>query len=320
MSRNLGEFMQLDLRQLWPSESSDFTPWLAEEDNIALLAKEIGLELSVENTEVSVGPYSADILARDAATGSYVVIENQLTKTDHDHLGKLLTYGSALDASAVVWIAGQFTEEHQRALEWLNDNSKEDVAFFGVRVELWKIDESAPAVRFVVVSQPPTSIRRTAVTSALEELTPTRKIQLEFWSEFQEALAQRPEIPSTRTPRPQWWYNVSLGRSGVVLSNTASVQEERIAVRVLLRGSVAGFLFEELLLQRQHIESAFGEVLEWDPNPDARQKLILISRSADLHNRARWLEYIDWMVDRTVRMREILVPILRQIDFSQRSE
>ena len=115
---------------------------------MAGLGEAVGLELEVENTEVPVGPYSADILARDAGSDKFVVIENQLEKTDHDHLGKALTYASILDASVVIWVARRFTEEHAKALTWLNDHTTDELSFYGVAIELWQIDESLPALKF----------------------------------------------------------------------------------------------------------------------------------------------------------------------------
>ena len=154
MTTPLGTFIKLDIRSIWKNEANDFTPWLAQEENIALLGEALGFDLEVEKVEASVGPYSADILAKDTVNDTYVVIENQLGKTNHDHLGKLITYGSVLHATAVVWIATNFTEEHQRALDWLNEFTTEELGFYGVQVELWKIDNSLPAVRFDVISRP----------------------------------------------------------------------------------------------------------------------------------------------------------------------
>jgi hypothetical protein len=136
MNAKLGTLKRVELRTISPDEAADFTPWLAREENIGRLGEALGLELEVEHTEVAVGPYSADILARDSGSGGPVVIENQLGKTNHDHLGKAITYAAALGASTVVWIAPDFTEEHRKAVDWLNENGSGDVSFFGVRVEL----------------------------------------------------------------------------------------------------------------------------------------------------------------------------------------
>ena len=127
MTKKIGTLKLLDVRTLWANEARDFTPWLAQEDNIAHLGDALGIELDAVSTEVAVGPYSADILARDTGTGDYVVVENQLEKTNHDHLGKAITYASVLDASAVVWVAREFSEEHKKALDWLNDKTSDDI-------------------------------------------------------------------------------------------------------------------------------------------------------------------------------------------------
>ena len=148
---------QINPRKMWPNEAQDFTPWLAE--NISELGEKIGMELEVVGQEVSVGPYSADILAKDINTDSYVVIENQLEKTNHDHLGKSITYASALSAKTIIWIATDFTEEHKKALDWLNDNTNEDLAFWGIQLELWQIAEDTASMRLNIVSTPSTNVK-----------------------------------------------------------------------------------------------------------------------------------------------------------------
>ena len=149
---------QINPRKMWPNEAQDFTPWLAE--NIVELGEKIGMELEVVGQEVSVGPYSADVLAKDIDTDAYVVIENQLEKTNHDHLGKSITYASALNAKTIVWIATDFTEEHKKALDWLNDNTNEDLAFWGIQLELWQISDDKASMRLNIVSRPSTNVKR----------------------------------------------------------------------------------------------------------------------------------------------------------------
>lgn len=219
---------------------------------------------------MAVGPFAADILARDSATGNYVVIENQLNRTDHDHLGKSLTYAAALGAKTVVWIAPEFTDEHRKTLDWLNDNSVEDLSFFGVQVELWVIDESKPAVRFNVVSRP-TELLRQAVVHAKTDLTPTRRLQLEWWTALREALLTAKALPSAQSPRPQYWYNVALGRTGYHLSATANVDECLIGVRVYMMNRFGGdAALNQLLESRSEIEQAVGELLIWNLESKSR--------------------------------------------------
>jgi len=315
MSEALGELRTIDARSQWANEATDFTPWLANEENIGRLGAALGIELEVENTEVAVGPYSADILARDSSSGDYVVIENQLGKIDHDHIGKAITYAGVLSAGAVVWIAAEFTEEHKKAIDWLNDNSSEDVSFFGVRIELWKIDNSRPAIRFNVVSRPPGVFRRAAVSKAGGPLTETKKMQLEWWTAFRDAALKEKIIPSARTPAPRYWYNVALGRTGIYLSNIADTSGNKIGVRVILKHKYNGeAALAQLLESKMEIENEIGDQLLWDANPDSLNKYIAIHREADLTSRDKWPEYLQWMTEMTHRFRKTFGPRVKQLD------
>jgi hypothetical protein len=144
----LAHLEQVDLREVWQNEAGDFTPWLAQEENLKLLGDTIGIGLELEAQEKDVGPFRADILCKDTATANWVLIENQLEQTDHKHLGQLLTYGAGLKAVTVVWIAEKFTEEHRAALDWLNEITSEQFSFFGLEIELWRIAGSPVAPKF----------------------------------------------------------------------------------------------------------------------------------------------------------------------------
>lgn len=317
MSDKLGNLMRKDLRSLWVDEAADFTPWLAQEDNIAKLGQAIGIELEVEHTEVAVGPYAADILARDSGSGDPIVIENQLGKTNHDHLGKAITYAAALGASAVVWIASDFTEEHRKAMDWLNENSSGDISFFGVRVELWQIDDSRPAVQFNVVSRPAEVDPKKTLGIRPSELSDARKLQLDWWVAFREALLASKAVPSARAPRPQYWYDVSLGRSGIHLSNTANTDDNRIGVRVYLMQRHGGdAALAKLLEAKKEIEAEIGEPLYWNPNPENRDKVIALYRDAELSRRDKWPEYLEWMVEKTRRFRQAFAPRLKLLNLT----
>ena len=150
----LGRLHKVDLREAWASESSGFTPWLAQEESLQLLGEAIGIELELESQEKNVGPFRADILCKDTATDNWVLIENQLEKTDHSHLGQLLTYAAGLNAVTIVWIAERFTEEHRAALDWLNEHTDETINCFGLEIELWRIGDSTIAPKFNIISQP----------------------------------------------------------------------------------------------------------------------------------------------------------------------
>src|SRR5437867_10700355 len=153
-TKDLGRLQKVNLREAWTSESSDFTPWLAQEGNLQLLGETIGIELELASQEKDVGPFRADILCKDTATGNWVLIENQLERTDHTHLGQLLTYAAGLQAVTIVWVARSFTEEHRATLDWLNEITDDRFNFFALEIELWRIGDSPVAPKFNVVSKP----------------------------------------------------------------------------------------------------------------------------------------------------------------------
>ncbi len=313
MSLDLGKIEKVNVRHIRKNEATDFTPWLAQEENIQKLGEAVGLELEVENTEVAVGPYSADILAKDTGRNEYVVIENQLEKTNHDHLGKAITYSSVLDASAVIWIATGFSDEHVKAFDWLNEHTSEDVAFYAVQVELWKIDQSRPAVRFHVLSRPAEIIREAARTKASGKITETKQLQWDFWKEFRRNLISQKVLPSARQARPQYWYDVPLGKAGIHLNLFADTWGKRIGIRVYIKNTLASEALPQLESQKDAIEKEIGESLIWNPNPENRDKTITLSMEADISNRDNWKGYIEWLVNRTELFRRAFMPRVRAL-------
>ena len=143
-----------DLRTVWSNEAKDFTPWLAKEENLSLLSETIGIDIVLEETESSVGSFSLDIFAKEEGTDRKIIIENQLEDTNHDHLGKLITYASGKDASIIIWIVKKARDEHRQAIEWLNSHTDKEIGFYLLEIELWKIGGSNPAPKFNIVERP----------------------------------------------------------------------------------------------------------------------------------------------------------------------
>ena len=153
MSTNLGKLEEVqDLRSVWPNEAKDFTPWLSS--NISRLGETLGIDIDVEETESAVWDFSVDIFAVDADTGKKIIIENQLEATDHDHLGKLITYASGKAADLVIWVVKKARDEHKAAIEWLNNHTTEDIGFILCEIKLYRIGDSAIAPSFVVIEKP----------------------------------------------------------------------------------------------------------------------------------------------------------------------
>lgn len=283
---------------------------------MSALSDAIGMDLQLERIEVPVGPYFADILAKDAS-GDYVVIENQFGKTNHDHLGKLLTYGATLGAAAVVWIAEQFTEEHRKTVEWLNERTIDSLSLYAVQLEVLQIDDSPPAIRFNIISQPNQVVRAATAAKTSGSLTETQLLQLEFWTMFRDRLLEKKVIPSAQTPRPQYWFDVALGRSNIALSNILDTYANRIGVRVYISNRIAEAALSQLEKDKVAIENEIGEKLSWNPNPDKRDKTIGLYRQVDLTNRDAWLEYCDWLVNYVSKFRKAFMPRVKTLKLTE---
>jgi hypothetical protein len=182
---SLGRLEKVEVRTVWVNEAGDFTPWLAKPENLKLLGDTIGLELELESVEKDVGPFRADILCKNTASSAWVLIENQLERTDHTHLGQLLTYAAGLEAVSIVWVAPRFTEEHRAALDWLNKVTSESVNFFGLEIELWRIGESPIAPKFNIVSQPndwSKTVSDGARVIGAVAVSETSQLQMKYWT------------------------------------------------------------------------------------------------------------------------------------------
>lgn len=300
----LGQLKKIEARQLWKNEARNFTPWLA--DNIDELGNAVGIDLEIENTEVSVGPYSADILAKDTGADRYVVIENQIEKTNHDHLGKSITYASALNASTVIWIATDFTEEHKKALDWLNDCTTDDVSFYGVQVEIWKIDDNREAVRFNVICKPNETFRAVR-TNTKSELSDTKKFQQGFWSRLREKLFKSKKFPSLQSPRPQNWYDISLGKSGIHLQDFYNTSDKFVGIRVYICGKIVNDMLPYLTSKKEEIETAIGQKLQWDPTPKKKDRVIALNYPIDPSKEEEEEKALDWLVEYTIKFREVFL-------------
>ena len=321
----LGKLRQVDLRSVWATEAGDFTPWLAEEDNLELLGDTIGIELELEAQEKAVGPFSADILCKDTATNAWVLIENQLERTDHTHLGQLLTYAAGLQAVTIVWIAMRLTEEHRAALDWLNEITDERFRFFGLEIELWQIGDSFVAPKFNVVSKPndwSQTVARGASQLGRSELTEAKQLQLDFWTAFKARVDEQDVDFKGQKPQAQHWMNVSIGRSGFHLNAIASHWDSaeetygghEIRAELTIDGLNSKQHFQGLADRRVDIEGGIGRELVWHNPADARACRLYVRKSVDLNKRELWPEYITWLVDELSDFYRVLKPIVRTLE------
>ena len=313
----LGRLEAVDLRDFWQDEARQFTPWLALPGNLKLLSDTIGIELEFEGTESRVGIFKADIVAKEVGTDDRVIIENQLESTDHDHLGKLLTYAAGLGAKVVVWVAEKINEDHRRALDWLNEITGESFSFFAVEIELWRINDSVPAPKFNLVCRPNNWAKSLTGTDSVGEPTETKLLQLEFWSAFVEYGKAKGSSVSFRKPRPQNWYSSAVGRSRFNLSLTANTRLRRIGCELYIRHPThSKQAFAMLHAQKAAIESELGE-LDWQELPQGRDCRIVQYRPGDIEERGQWSELHAWLLDRLEAFRRSFTDRVRALDLGE---
>lgn len=294
----LGTIKKIDLRDVWSSEASDFTPWLAKDENIALLGEAIGLELEVESQEKNVGPFRADILARDLTSNHYVLIENQLEQTNHNHLGQIMTYAAGLDAFSIIWIAKSFTEEHRAALDWLNRITEENINFFGIEIEVIQIGDSLPAPQFKVVAKPNDWSKSVRSSASTGELTDTKLKQQQYWTEFKEYVEKNGSPFKVQKPSPQHWTNIALGRSNFYLSLTVNSQSHIICINLEIGGARAKEHFDKLRdLYEEDSKEHISADIEWFRLDDRKSCMVKLSKSFNFTDESSRDEQYAWFVE-----------------------
>lgn len=313
----LGRLQSIDLRTVWNNEATEFTPWLSREENLALLGETIGLDLELTSMEKDVGPFRADIVCRDTATDAVVLIENQLEKTDHDHLGKLFTYTAGIDAKYIVWIADRFTDEHRAALDWLNQHTDDEVNFFGLEVELWQIGNSEIAPRFNIVSQP-NEWTKIVGRRGGDDLTELQQEQIAYWKGFANYLEESGSDIKTRSPRASHAMRLAIGRSGFRLEAFRNSRDKRIGVILVISGEDAKAHFKLLEEEKADIEARIGDPLEWMEKPGRiRSQIALRWHGEDPTDRERWPEQYEWLKENLELFYQVFAPQIKELDAAE---
>lgn len=293
MGSSLGRIEQVDLRRAWNHEATDFTNWLAAEENISLLSDEIGIDLKILQTEASVGKFNVDILAEEENTGRKIIIENQLEVTNHDHLGKIITYASGFDAEIVIWIVKEVRDEHKQAIDWLNEHTDENINFFAIKMELWQIGDSPFAPKFQIISKPNDWAKAIKKSVGQSKMTDTKVMQIEFWDKFIEFCNSNKTNLKLRKARPQHWYDISLGNSIAHLTLTMNTQANFISCEVYISDNKV--LFDKLFLKKDRIEDELGVSLKWMRLDNKKACRIKNIEEANLEDAEHWDKYFEWM-------------------------
>ncbi len=314
MKSPLGKLERIPLRKAWAHEAGEFTPWLAQADNLTLLAESLGLsELELVGTEHPVGDFKVDILCTD--DGGKVIIENQLEKTNHTHLGQILTYAAGVGARKVIWLAEAFRTEHVAALEFLNQHTTDELDFFAVEIELWRIGDSPMAPSFNVVVKPNDWAKTGQQNAkAAATTTPTKQRQLKFWTGWQAWLQAKGSTLRTQKPLPQHWTNIALGRSGIHLAATVNSRESRVGMEVYIDHDNSKSMFKQLQVHQVEIDTALGAKLEWMELPDGHACRILQVRvESPLESEDQWPAYYAWLEQAALRMSDVFRPLVKEL-------
>jgi hypothetical protein len=310
----LGRLEKVELRSFWKKEDRDFTPWLAQDENIQLLSETIGIELEVQSQEEGVGPFRADILCMDMANNHFVLIENQLEKTDHTHLGQLMTYAAGLDAVSIIWIAQKFTEEHRAALDWLNRITDSTFNFFGIEIELYKIGDSTLAPMFNLISKPNDWSKSVKKTAASQNLTETKLLQQEYFQSLKEYMEGNKSPVKMQNAQPQHWTNIAIGKSNFNLSATVNSRDTSINIWLNIYGNNAKELFEKL--KDSSYSNSLNHVSEdvvWDVMEGRKMSAVTLKTRGDFSNKNDWIRQFEWFKEHLEKFTKFFKPLLKEI-------
>ena len=300
----LGKLQEIDIRTVWPHEQYDFSKWLAQDENIRELGDSLNLSLTDVETETSVGNFRCDILAKDELTGKMVLIENQLEATNHDHLGKIITYASGLDAAVVVWIVASARAEHANAIEWLNKHTDNELSFFLLEVHAFKIGDSDPAPQFTIIEQPNDFAKTVKSVAKSNDLNESQKQRLEFWTQFNDVVEAKGKPFNKRKATTDHWYNVAIGSSDASISIDLVNKEHKIRVSIWISDNKD--LYDSLALRKDEIEEALGFSLEWKRLDNKKASYIsTYIKGLDFKKQDNYPYLMEQIIDHVLKMRKV---------------
>ncbi len=295
---------KVELRDIWKHEALDFTKWLAREENIAILSKELGIDIEVLETEMNVGRYNVDIFAKDSQSDRKIIIENQLENTNHDHLGKVLVYSAGLDANIAIWIVKDVNEEHKQAIEWLNENTFDNINIFLVKVELWKIGNSLVAPKFQIICEP-NNWAKILREKSYDDISGVKLENLNFWRGFVDYSKSIDKTFITQKPSTHNWYVIRVGSSDYKISLLYNANLDMVKCQFIVLNKD---IYKELVEVKDKIDLEIPN-LEWDYLEDRKIDKISLSYnnvSSDLDNS------YSWLLENAIKFKEVFLKYLNK--------
>lgn len=313
----LGKLQKVDLRSVWKHEASDFSAWLVQSENLDVLAEQLGIEIEPIGTEVAVGRFKIDILAKEPNTNEQIIIENQLELTNHDHLGKVITYAAGLDARYLVWIVKDVLPEHLKAIEWLNQHLDDEIRCFLIRIEVWQIGDSKPAPRFEIISVKNDWVASLKQTTASSEVSPLKLRQQQFWTEFREYCKEKDPSIKLHKPAPQHWLNFSMGNSIAHLAARMNTQKNHLSMELYIPNNK--MLFAYFKENEELLKKDLGKNLEWF-NANIASGFNLFREVDDVFSETNKLDYFEWLYNSLVNFKNVLNPYIQEFKNKEMTE
>ena len=300
----LGKLKEIDIRDVWAHEQYDFSKWLSSEENIQELGDVLNLSLVDVETEKFVGSYRCDILCRDEITGKVVLIENQLEQTNHDHLGKILTYASGLDASVVVWVVASARDEHASAIEWLNKHTDDSISFFLIEIHAYTIGDSEPAPQFKIIEQPNDFVKTVKRIAQDHELSETARYRLEFWTQLNDVLEQRGKPFNKKKATTDHWYSIAIGSSECHISIDLVNKEHKIRVGLWISDHKERY--DYIYQYKDEIEAEMGTKLYWNRLDNKKASMICTYiQGLDFGAQDNYPRLMNEAIDLVIKMRDV---------------
>ncbi len=294
----IGKLRRVPLREVWLHEARDFTTWL--ERNPDALERVARLSVGEVERERRAGSFSVDLVAEDQS-GDTVVIENQLEKSDHDHLGKLITYLSALEAKVAIWIVSEPRPEHVAAIAWLNESPL--ARFYLVKAEAVRISDSPAAPLLTLITGPSQEAREVGVQK--QERIERHDLREAFWASLLERAKPRSSLHSGVSAGTDTWLSAGSGRSGIHYTYVLRQHDTDVELRIEGPSEAENHeIFYALFQNRVEIEEEFGEPLEWNLAEGRKKCSVKRNLPAGGYraDRADWPEIQDSMIGAMIRL------------------
>lgn len=294
----LGKLTEVDIRELWEYEQYDFSEWLSQDQNIEYLNEILGLNLIDVRKEVFVGAYRCDLVAKDETSDITIIIENQLECSNHEHLGKIITYASGLNAKVIVWIVKEAREEHRSAIEWLNNITDSDLNFFLIEIHAYKIGNSDPAPKFEIIEGPNGFRKNSKVRGDSNENNKTQSERLIFWNELNDVLSANGNPFKIKKETNRHYNTIAIGTGKAYMSISLVDKESKIGVELYIPDNK--YLYDSLYNCRNEIEKDLNFDLDW--------------RRLDDKKASRIIHYIDGLnFDDHSNYNELMLEIIEKV-------